>query len=106
MRKKQRKTLDRDGVQLRLPADQAERADALADDLYRYHPELRAAMRLSRAAVLRLAIVKGLDYLEADLAKRRKEAQRAVHDRPAPRSKYPITDEIARSMGPPKGRLK
>mgnify|MGYP001273945540 CR=1 FL=1 len=57
-------------VALRLPADAVRRAAALAEKMARA-PELRA-WRLTRSAVLRLALLRGIESLEAEyLGKKR-----------------------------------
>jgi hypothetical protein len=50
-------------TQLRLPRDGLERAEALVP-LLAQHPEFRALGRLSKATVLRLAVLHGLEVLE------------------------------------------
>ena len=52
-------------ILFRLPADLLDRVDALVPRL-RGNAELRAWGRVSRAAVLRLLILKGLEVLEAE----------------------------------------
>lgn len=53
-----------EAVSLRLPAGTLDRAEALIATL-KTHPALQAA-RVSRALVLRLALLRGLDELERD----------------------------------------
>lgn len=63
-------------TQLRVPADVLDRADALIEPLAR-DPMLRAAGRgVSRAMVLRLAVLRGLDALEAEHGGGRKGKRR------------------------------
>jgi hypothetical protein len=50
-------------TQLRLPREALERADTLIPLLAK-HPEFRALGRLSKATVLRLAVLHGLEVLE------------------------------------------
>ena len=50
-------------TQLRLPREALERAETLIP-LLAQHPEFRALGRLSRATVLRLAVLHGLEVLE------------------------------------------
>jgi hypothetical protein len=50
-------------TQLRLPRDALERAETLIPLLAK-HPEFRALGRLSKATVLRLAVLHGLEVLE------------------------------------------
>lgn len=50
-------------TQLRLPREALERADTLISLLAK-HPEFRALGRLSKATVLRLAVLHGLEVLE------------------------------------------
>ena len=50
-------------TQLRLPREALERAETLIP-LLAQHPEFRALGRLSRATVLRLAVLHGLEMLE------------------------------------------
>jgi hypothetical protein len=50
-------------TQLRLPREALERAETLIP-LMAQHPEFRALGRLSRATVLRLAVLHGLEVLE------------------------------------------
>jgi hypothetical protein len=50
-------------TQLRLPREALERAETLIPLLAK-HPEFRALGRLSKATVLRLAVLHGLDVLE------------------------------------------
>jgi hypothetical protein len=50
-------------TQLRLPRDALERAETLIP-LLAQHPEFRALGRLSKATVLRLAVLHGLEVLE------------------------------------------
>jgi len=54
-------------VTLRLPSDLVDRVDALLPALNR-HPELLAFGRVSRSAVVRLALADGLRRLEARVA--------------------------------------
>ena len=59
-------------VNLRLPSTALDRAEAMVEALAA-DPMLRAAGRgVSRSTVLRLAVLRGLDSLEAELAARRK----------------------------------
>ena len=51
-------------IQLRLPSEVLERADELMGPMSRV--PLLAAVRLSRSAVLRMALMRGLDALEAE----------------------------------------
>ena len=53
-----------EAVSLRLPAGTMDRAEALISELKK-HPALQAA-RVSRALVLRLALLRGLDELERE----------------------------------------
>jgi hypothetical protein len=50
-------------TQLRLPREALERAETLIP-LLAQHPEFRALGRLSKATVLRLAVLHGLEVLE------------------------------------------
>jgi hypothetical protein len=60
------------GVPVKLPVELLERADALISAV-RADPELSAMMgRVSRAAVVRVALLKGLNELEKQAAKRAK----------------------------------
>jgi hypothetical protein len=52
-------------MRLRLPQSVADRADALIARLAQ-HPELAAAGRVTRATVLRLAMMRGLALLEQE----------------------------------------
>jgi hypothetical protein len=65
-------------IHLRLPRDVHARAAALVEGLAE-DPELRALGRMSKTAVLRLAVVHGLDVLEQrarDKAKAKAKAPR------------------------------
>ena len=53
-------------ILFRLPEDMLERIDALVPQLAR-RSELRAWGRASRAAVMRLLLLKGLEVIEAEL---------------------------------------
>jgi hypothetical protein len=53
-------------ILFRLPEDMLERIDSLVPQLAR-RPELRAWGRASRAAVMRLLLLKGLEVIEAEL---------------------------------------
>ena len=53
-------------IAIRVPGDVQERADALCERL-RDHPDFRL-WRVTRSAVLRLALIKGLEALEAEHA--------------------------------------
>ena len=55
-------------ISLRLPADVAERAEALVEPLSQERLLLAAGRGLTRASVLRLAVLEGLDALEAKYA--------------------------------------
>ena len=57
-------------VTMRLPTDLVKRADALIGKL-RKVPELKTWGRVSRAAVLRLAILHGLEALEKEYGGKR-----------------------------------
>jgi hypothetical protein len=61
-------------VSLRLPKDLIERAEAIAP-LVAALPEYQA-LRISRATVIRLALLEGLDALEARVAPKRKNGSR------------------------------
>jgi hypothetical protein len=65
---------------LRLPRDVHRRAEALAQ-LLAEDPELRAVGRMSKAAVLRLAVVHGLEVLEQ---RAREKAKTDTPRRPPP----------------------
>lgn len=52
-------------ISLRLPAEVADRAEALVEPLSRERLLLAAGRGLTRASVLRLAVLEGLDSLEA-----------------------------------------
>jgi len=57
-------------VNLRLPADLIARVDALVPEARRL-PDLAMLTTITRADVLRLALVKGVGQVEAELAKKR-----------------------------------
>jgi len=59
---------NKDEVFLRLPEGTLDRAEALIADIKK-HPALQAA-RVSRALVLRLALLRGLDELEREAKER------------------------------------
>jgi hypothetical protein len=59
-------------ILFRLPDDMLERIDALVPRLGR-RPELRAWGRASRAAVLRLLLLKGLEIVEEELRQEGRE---------------------------------
>lgn len=59
---------------IRLDQATLDRADSL-QDFVASRPELRAMGRVSRAAVLRLAILKGLDVIESDKIKAEAKAE-------------------------------
>ncbi|MCC7362726.1 MAG: hypothetical protein IT317_24810 [Anaerolineales bacterium] len=59
-------------LNLRVPADLLRRADALVADAGRL-PELAAVTTVTRADVLRVALVRGLASVEKSLAARREE---------------------------------
>lgn len=61
-------------IALRLPADALERAEALVPKLAKL-PAL-AAVRVTRSAVLRMAILRGLDALEAETERARPPRRR------------------------------
>lgn len=65
-------------VQVRLPGDLLARAEALVPVLTAAVPDLRAWGPVSRAAVIRVALLRGLDALEAEHGKpaRRRGAKR------------------------------
>ncbi len=54
-----------DDIPIRVPLESVGRADSLIPALQEV-PELRAWGRVSRAAIIRLALVKGLNVLEAE----------------------------------------
>ena len=56
-------------ITLRLPQSLVDRADALIDDLARDEEALLLG-RVSRSIVLRLAVLRGLEQLEAQVSKK------------------------------------
>lgn len=62
---------DETPVSVRLPPKLLKRADALAAKLQK-DPEVRMLGRVSRSAVLRLAVLKGLQVLEAEYSSKKK----------------------------------
>jgi predicted DNA-binding protein len=62
------KTMNEEQIAIRLPSDALKRAEALAEKLAKT-PAL-AAVRVSRSAVLRMAILRGLDELETEAGAR------------------------------------
>jgi len=58
-------------VSIRLPTDLLDRAEKLAQQFAR-DPSHASVYRVSRAAALRMALLRGVEALEADLAAKRK----------------------------------
>ena len=59
---------DDPGTQVRLPDELLDRAEALRAAVRATLPELRAVGAVSRATVIRLALLRGLDALERECA--------------------------------------
>jgi hypothetical protein len=72
-------------ITVRLPQSFVDRADALIDNLAKEEESLLLG-RVSRSIVLRLAVLRGLEALEAQVARRASEP-RAPAAKPAPRKR-------------------
>jgi hypothetical protein len=72
-------------ITVRLPQSFVDRADALIDNLAREEESLLLG-RVSRSIVLRLAVLRGLEALEAQVAKRGTEPK-APAVKPPPRKR-------------------
>jgi len=62
-------------ITIRCPTSYLDRADALAADLETTRPDLAAVGKLTRAAVLRLALAEGLAALEAGKSSKHKASR-------------------------------